>query len=86
MLDLDILTIDADIRKNFEEEIEKLPIHLQKLQDLEETSKNEKLFCENRLKKLLKKRHMSPSGDMCQLHTPPEGFLLEVCVSLSKVF
>ena len=43
MSDLDILSIDAKIRKNFEEEISKLIEHKEKLQEIEETLKNENL-------------------------------------------
>ena len=40
MTDLDILSIDAKIRKNFEEETSKLFEHKEKLQEIEETLKN----------------------------------------------
>jgi hypothetical protein len=43
MTDLDILSIDAKIRKNFEEETSKLFEHKEKLQEIEETLKNENL-------------------------------------------
>lgn len=41
--ELDILTIDADIRKNFDEEFKKLHEHIDKLHDIEELLKNENL-------------------------------------------
>ena len=41
--ELDILTIDADIRKNFEKEFQKLPEHQQKLQELDESLQKETL-------------------------------------------
>jgi hypothetical protein len=40
---LDILNIDANIRKNFNEEFKKLPEHIDKLQEIEESLKNENL-------------------------------------------
>ena len=43
MSELDILSIDANIRKNFEDEILKLPDHEEKLQEIEESLKNENL-------------------------------------------
>jgi len=43
MSELDILSIDAKIRKNFEEETSKLFEHKEKLQEIEETLKNENL-------------------------------------------
>ena len=43
MTELDILSIDANIRNKFEEEFSKLPDHLEKLQELEESLKNENL-------------------------------------------
>ena len=43
MTELDILSIDANIRNKFEEEFLKLPEHLEKLQELEESLKNENL-------------------------------------------
>ena len=43
MTELDILSIDANIRNKFEEEFSKLPEHLEKLQELEESLKIENL-------------------------------------------
>jgi len=43
MSDLDILSIDANIRKNFEEEFKKLPIHREKLCEIEASLQNDKL-------------------------------------------
>ena len=43
MSELDILSIDANIRKNFEEEFSKLSEHKEKLQEIEDTLKNENL-------------------------------------------
>ena len=43
MSELDILSIDANIRKNFEDEFLKLPDHEEKLQEIEESLKNENL-------------------------------------------
>jgi len=43
MSELDILSIDTNIRKNFEDEILKLPDHEEKLQEIEESLKNENL-------------------------------------------
>jgi len=44
MLELDILAIDANIRKNFEEEFEKLPTYKQKLKEIDETLTNNDLI------------------------------------------
>ena len=41
--ELDILSIDANIRKNFEEEFKKLPEHVEKLQEIEESLQKENL-------------------------------------------
>ena len=41
MSELDILSIDSIIRKNFEEEFKKLPEHKEKLQEIEASLKNE---------------------------------------------
>ena len=41
MSELDILSIDSIIRKNFEEEFKKIPEHKEKLQEIEESLKNE---------------------------------------------
>jgi hypothetical protein len=43
MIDLDILIIDANIRKNFELEFKKLPEHNEKLLEIEESLKNQNL-------------------------------------------
>ena len=43
MSELDILSIDTNIRKNFEDEFLKLDEHKEKLQEIEETLKNENL-------------------------------------------
>ena len=43
MTDLDILNIDANIRKNFEEEFKRIPEYNQTLQEIEESLKNENL-------------------------------------------
>ena len=40
MTDLDILSIDVNIRKNFEEEFKKIPDHKDKLMDLERSLQN----------------------------------------------
>jgi hypothetical protein len=44
MSDLDILAIDASIRTNFEEEFEKLPEHMEKLLQLDDSLKNDNLI------------------------------------------
>ena len=43
MSDLDILAIDANIRRNFEDEFEKLPDHRDKLLQLEDSLRNDEL-------------------------------------------
>jgi|UniRef100_A0A6C0H4J5 hypothetical protein len=43
MSELDILSIDSNIRKNFEDEFAKLPDHEEKLLEIEESLKNENL-------------------------------------------
>ena len=53
MSELDILSIDAKIRKNFEEETSKLDDHKEKLNEIEETLKNENL--RRRIKSSLEK-------------------------------
>jgi len=56
MSELDILSIDANIRKNFEDEILKLPDHEEKLQEIEESLKNENL--RRRIRLSLEKAHI----------------------------
>lgn len=64
---IDILSIDANIRKNFEQEFEKLPIHREKLNEIEESLKNEKLRI--RIKNSLKNAHTELSNYIQEIVT-----------------